>query len=95
MITKKASEVSLSRSNSQKEEVKSVINLPVLEGDTQVYLGQTIVAIVRLNIENDYAYSKEMQHGFKTELMASVLKELDIPIDDIAKVYRERNTVED
>lgn len=26
--------------------------------------------------------------------MASVLKELDIPIDDIAKVYRERNTVE-
>ena len=73
----------------------TTIELPTLEGDTQVYLGQTIVAIIRLNIENDIVYSKEMQHGFKTELMASILEELNISLDDIAKVYQDRDTVED
>lgn len=79
----------------QAGEVRSTINLPTLEGDTQIYLGQTIVAIIRLNIENDCVYSSKMQHGFKVELMASVLAELNISLDDIAKVYQDRKVIEE
>lgn len=79
----------------QAGEVRSTINLPTLEGDTQIYLGQTIVAIIRLNIENDCVYTSKMQHGFKVELMASVLAELNISIDDIAKVYQDRKVIEE
>lgn len=81
--------------STQTGESRSTIELPTLEGDTQIYLGQTIVSLVRLNIENDTCYSKDMQHGFKVELMASILEELKISIDDIARVYQERKIVED
>ncbi|MEG0108333.1 MAG: hypothetical protein RSO15_14940 [Bacteroides sp.] len=79
----------------QAGETRMTIELPSLEGDTQIYLGQTIVSLIRLNIENDDCYSLDMQHGFKVELMASVLEELNVSIDDIAKVYQERKIVED
>lgn len=95
IIKKQANEVSPSGNISHIEEIISVINLPTLEGDFQVPLGQTIVAIIRLHVENDITYSKDVQHDFKTELMASILEELNISIDDIAKVYQERNAVED
>lgn len=94
IIKKQVHEVSPSGNISRVGEASSIINLPILEGDTQVYLGQTIVAIIRLHLENDFTYSKDMQHGFKTELMASILEELNISIDDIAKVHQERNTAE-
>lgn len=38
---------------SNSTETKSTIKLPELEGDTQIFLGQTIVTLIRLNIEND------------------------------------------
>lgn len=73
----------------------ATIKLPELAGDTQVWLGQTIVSIIRLSIENDCVYSKEIQHGFKAELIASMLEELNISVDDIAKVYQSRKENDD
>lgn len=80
---------------SNSTELRSTIKLPELEGDTQIFLGQTIVTLIRLNIENDECYSKDQQHYFKAELMASVLEELNISLDDIAKIYNERNLTTD
>ena len=54
-----------------------------------------IVSIIRLNIENDTIYSPQMQKGFKTELMASIVEELGITIDDLQRVYQSRNTNEE
>lgn len=76
-------------------DLRSTIELPRLEGDTQIYLGQTIVTLMRLSVENDICYSKEMQHCFKVEIMASVLEELNVSLDDIAEVYQERKIVEE
>ena len=69
---------------------QTTFKLPRLEGDTQVWLGQMIVSIIRLNIENDTFYSPQMQKGFKTELMASIIEELGISTDDLQKVYQSR-----
>lgn len=76
-------------------EEKSTIELPSLEGDTQIYLGQTIVTLVRLAIENDDCYSTKMQHEFKVDLMASILEELNVSTSEIENVYRERAEVEE
>ena len=62
-----------------------MIKFPVLEGDSEIYLGQTIVTLVRMGIENNNTYSDETQHRFKVELMASVLSELDVTLDDLKK----------
>lgn len=74
---------------------QTIFKLPCLEGDTQVWLGQMIVSIIRLNIENDTIYSPQMQKGFKTELMASIVEELGITTDDLQRVYQSRNTNEE
>lgn len=74
---------------------QTIFKLPHLEGDTRVWLGQMIVSIIRLNIENNTIYSPQMQKGFKTELMASVIEELGITIDDLQKVYQSRSTNEE
>lgn len=74
----------------KKDNSKTLIKFPVLEGDSQIYLGQTIVTLVRIGIENNDTYSDEMQHRFKVELMASVLSELDVSLDDLKKEYEAR-----
>lgn len=74
---------------------QTTFKLPRLEGDTQVWLGQMIVSIIRLNIENDTFYSPQMQKGFKTELMASIIEELGITTDDLQKVYQSRKEDEE
>ena len=83
------------KKESQAYDLRSTIELPKLEGDTQIYLGQTIGTLMRLSVENDICYSKEMQHCFKVEIMASVLEELNVSLDDIAKVYQERKIIEE
>lgn len=75
----------------KKNNSKTLIKFPVLEGDSQIYLGQTIVTLVRMGIENNIAYSDEIQHRFEVELMASVLSELDVTLDDLKKEYDARN----
>lgn len=96
IIGKKAGNLStMAKTTSFPSDTRSVIELPSLEGDTQIYLGQTILTMIRLNLENDDCYSKELQHQFKTELFASLLEELNISIDDIALIYKERNTITD
>lgn len=71
---------------------KTLIKFPVLEGDCQIYLGQTLVTLVRMGIENNNTYSDETQHRFKVELMASVLLELDVSLDDLKKEYGARSS---
>lgn len=83
------------KTSSKANDMRTTIELPSLEGDTQIYLGQTIVTLMRLSIENDNCYSKEMQRGFKAEILASILEELDVSLDDIAKVYQERKIIEE
>ena len=46
-------------------------------------------------LEGDTIYSPQMQKGFKTELMASIVEELGITIDDLQRVYQSRNTNEE
>lgn len=77
----------------KKNDSKTLIKFPVLEGDSQIYLGQTIVTLVRMGIENNIAYSDETQHRFKVELMASVLSELEVSLDDLKKEYDARKDV--
>ena len=55
----------------KKNNSKTLIKFPVLEGDSEIYLGQTIVTLVRMGIENNNTYSDETQHRFKVVLMAS------------------------
>jgi len=74
----------------KKNNSKTLIKFPVLEGDSQIYLGQTIVTLVRMGIENNNTYSDETQHWFKVGLMASVLSELDVTLDDLKKEYDAR-----
>lgn len=74
----------------KKNSSKTLIKFPVLEGDSQIYLGQTIVTLVRIGIENNNIYSDDTQHRFKVELMASVLSELNISLDDLKKEYDAR-----
>lgn len=77
----------------KKNDSKTLIKFPVLEGDSQIYLGQTIVTLVRMGIENNIAYSDETQHRFKVELMASVLSELDVTLDDLKKNMMQERTL--
>ena len=49
----------------KKNNSKTLIKFPVLEGDSEIYLGQTIVTLVRMGIENNNTYSDETQHRFK------------------------------
>ena len=74
----------------KKNNSKTLIKFPVLEGDSQIYLGQTIVTLVRMGIENNNTYSDEIQHRFKVELMASVLSELDVTLDKVRVVLEQR-----
>lgn len=46
-----------------------------------------------MGIENNIAYSDETQHRFKVELMASVLSELEVSLDDLKKEYDARKDV--
>lgn len=74
----------------KKNNSKTLIKFPVLDGDSQIYLGQTIVTLVRIGIENNNTYSDETQHRFKVELMASVLAELNVSIEDLKREYESR-----
>ncbi|MGL4805990.1 MAG: hypothetical protein ACRC26_06550 [Bacteroidales bacterium] len=69
----------------------STIDLPKIEGDIKICLGQTIVTLIRIAIENNQCYSKKVQHYFKVELMTSILEELNISTSEIEEVYRNRH----
>ena len=79
------------RNNSQKS-TKAIIKFPELEGDSYIYLGQAIVTLIRMGLENNVEYSLETQHRFKVELMASVLTELNVSLDDLKREYESRNS---
>ena len=74
---------------------RSIIKQPELEGDTEIWLGQTIVGLIRLNMENDTCYTPSLQHVFKCELMASILEELNITVEDIQNIYDARKSIDE
>lgn len=62
---------------------RTVIQLPELEGDTQIWVGQAILMLIRLANNNNFTYNEKMQHDFNVELMNSLLEELDITTAEI------------
>ena len=69
---------------------KSIIKMPEMNGDTQIWLGQAVLMLIRMGIDNTFTYSDGNKHFFKTELMSSILEELDITPEEIIK-YRKTN----
>lgn len=53
----------------KKNNSKTLIKFPILEGDSQIYLGQTIVTLVRIGIENNNTYSDETDTVLNNEFM--------------------------
>lgn len=73
---------------------RTVIQLPELEGDTQIWVGQAILMLIRLANNNNFTYNEKMQHEFNVELMNSLLEELDITTAEIERL-RNQSTAGD
>lgn len=58
------------------------MKLPLLEGNRQIYLGQMFVTMLRL--DRSLSYTDQQKKQFDVELIASVIEELGIDVDDIA-----------
>ena len=82
------------KNQAEKEFSKSIIKMPEMNGDTQIYLGQAILMLIRMGIDNTFTYSDKNKHFFKVELMSSILEELDITPEEIIE-YRETNNEDD
>ena len=65
-----------------------IINMPELNGDTQIWAGQAALMLLRMGIENNLAYSPELKHSFMVELLSSMLDELRVTPEEIIR-YRE------
>ena len=82
---------SLTIKKKRKEEIsKSIIKMPEMNGDTQIWLGQAVLMLIHMGVDNTFTYSDEDKHFFKKELMSSILEELDISPEEIIK-YRKTN----
>lgn len=65
-----------------------IINMPELNGDTQIWAGQAALMLLRMGIENNLTYSAKLKHSFMVELLSSMLDELRITPEEIIR-YRE------
>ena len=65
-----------------------IINMPELNGDTQIWAGQAALMLLRMGIENNITYSPELKHSFMVELLSSMLDELRVTPEEIIR-YRE------
>lgn len=72
---------------------KTIIKLPELIGDTQIWVGQAVMMMIRMAFDNNLEYSDKQKHSFKVEFMDSILKELDITPEEIVD-YRSQQTDE-
>ena len=72
---------------------KTIIKLPTLIGDTQIWVGQAVMMMIRMAFDNNLEYSDKQKHSFKVEFMDSILKELDITPEEIVD-YRSQQTDE-
>ena len=72
---------------------KTIIKLPTLIGDTQIWVGQAVMMMIRMAFDNNLEYSDKQKHSFKVEFMDSILKELDITPEEIVD-YRNQQTDE-
>ncbi len=76
------------------EEERCTIDFPKIEGDSKVYVGQTIVMLLRMAFQNDTIYSKEMQHQFIVELLAGILDELKVTPAEIQEAYNRLDNID-
>ena len=76
--------------NSQKLQGQQacIINMPELNGDTQISAGQAALMLLRMGIENNLTYSAKLKHSFMVELLSSMLDELRVTPEEIIR-YRE------
>lgn len=76
--------------NSQKLQGQQpcIINMPELNGDTQIWAGQAALMLLRMGIENNLTYSDKLKHSFMVELLSSMLDELHVTPEEIIR-YRE------
>lgn len=74
--------------NSNKKNERIFFNLDQLEGDKKIFLGQSIVALCRLN--QSIAYSDKQNKGFLVEMFVSILEKLDISAEDLLKEFKKR-----
>ena len=65
-----------------------IINMPELNGDTQIWAGQAALMLLRMGIENNMTYSAKLKHSFMVELLSSMLDELHVTPEEIIR-YRE------
>lgn len=65
-----------------------IINMPELNGDTQIWAGQAALMLLRMGIENNLTYSAKLKHSFMVELLSSMLDELHVTPEEIIR-YRE------
>lgn len=65
-----------------------IINMPELNGDTQIWAGQAALMLLRMGIENNLTYSAKLKHTFMVELLSSMLDELHVTPEEIIR-YRE------
>lgn len=64
-------------------ESNSFFKLKQLDGDTQIYLGQSILALIALN--RSPAYSEKQHKSFTIDLFVSLIEELNITPEELRK----------
>lgn len=62
--------------------------MPELNGDIQIWAGQTVMMLLRMGIENNLDYSDRMKHQFTVDIMDSILAELDVTPEEIIKLRK-------
>lgn len=62
---------------------RTIIQMPQLDGDSQIWVGQAVMMLIRMAHENNLTYSDELKHCFNVELMSSILEELGVTPQEI------------
>lgn len=62
--------------------------MPELNGDIQIWAGQTVMMLLRMGIENNLDYSDRMKHQFTVDIMDSILAELNVTPEEIIKLRK-------
>lgn len=80
----------LSNQKDKKEEsilpdVEVVFELPELNGDQQIFLGQSIIALIGINQNQSYGHKQNQQ--FLVELFSSILCHLKITPEEVFEQY--------
>jgi len=73
-------------------QTRTVFKLPSINGDQQIYLGQSIIALVGLNQSGEY--SEELNKTFLKEMFADILRHFNISIEELYRTDLINNVLE-